>query len=322
MGRGHFLYAAKAVRREILGFSFDYPLEAAEEAAQRNSLSYYVISSSLFLDDLVFDHNGVPQKRYRAQGLQYNPLFIAWWGLHSLQHYVANGDHVHISRFQSQINWLENHVTTREDGAALWPCHFDWQEGRALLKAPWISAMYQGVIISALVRAYRLSGNKDFLELGMRACKVFSQDVEQGGVRSFEDGCPLYEEYPVRPLPRILDGFLFSLLGLYDLFVETEAAHIRKLFDEGVAGLKATLPFWDYRGKWTWYGSHRYLCPPHYHKLNWTLLRVLGRLTGDAVLLRTARQWDPSRHTLMDRTEIFAMFVATKNLARLRLPRN
>jgi|SRR5579884_3560939 len=319
---GNLSYAAKAFRREIVGFSFKYPLSSVDDAAQRDSLSYYIKSPLLFLDDLAFDDEGVPRKRYRAQGLQYNPLFIAWWALHSLQRYVETGDNLHLSRFRSQTNWLREHVSCREDGAAIWPCHFDWQEGKALLRAPWISAMYQGVVVSALVRAYRLSGNKDFLELGTRACKVFFQDIKEGGVRSDENGYILYEEYPAQPLPRILDGFLFSLLGLYDLAGETESAEILKLFNEGIVGLKAKLRFWDYRGKWTWYGSHRYLCPPHYHKLNWTLLQILGRMTRDQVLLDTARQWDSSHLSWRDRAEIYFMFVVTKNLARLRLPRN
>ena len=141
-------------------------------------------------------------------------------------------------------------------------------------------------------------------------------------MRTSEGRGALYEEYPAYPLPRVLDGFLFSLLGLYDLAVETGSSDIRRLFDDGIEGLKGALPFWNYRNKWSWYGSHGYLCPPHYHKLNAILLSVLGRLTGDAALQRLATLWDTKQRTFVDKIEIFLMFAFTKNLARLKLPRN
>jgi D-glucuronyl C5-epimerase C-terminus. len=92
--------------------------------------------------------------------------------------------------------------------------------------------MYQGVVISTLIRGYRINGDQALLDLSKRATIVFSQDIEKGGVRTYEKGGTLYEEYPAYPLPRVLDGFLFSLLGLYDLAIETGSPDIRRLFDE------------------------------------------------------------------------------------------
>ena len=87
-------------------------------------------------------------------------------------------------------------------------------------------------------------------------------------------------------------------------------------------GLKFKLADWDYRGKWSWYGAHGYLCPPHYHYLNGTLLRVLGRLTNDDTLIKFGTNWDVRSLSALDKMEIFSVFAVSKNLARLRLPRN
>ena len=182
--------------------------------------------------------------------------------------------------------------------------------------------MYQGVVISTLVRAYRIDRDEELLELCKKATLVFTRSLEEGGVKTQESGGSLYEEYPAYPLPRVLDGYLFSLLGLYDLWVETESSEIRGLFEDGIQGLKASVDFWNYRNKWSWYGSHGYLCPPHYHQLNATLLAILGRLTGDEALQRYAQLWDTNKRTFVDKVEIFFMFIVTKNLARLKLPRN
>jgi hypothetical protein len=39
-----------------------------------------------------------------------------------------------------------------------------------------------------------------------------------------------------------------SLLGLYDLFVETGDPAVGRLFTDGIEGLKTMLPTWDYLG--------------------------------------------------------------------------
>jgi hypothetical protein len=319
---GSLNFAIRALKQEIFGFRLDYPVEVIEKAGTSDCLHYYLWSQSLFLDNLDFDQHEVPRKRYRAQGPQYNPLFIAWWGLSNLQPYLETHDYEFLRKFQIQVNWLKANAVHREDGAVVWPCYFDWQEGLCKLASPWISAMYQGVAISTLVRGYRINGDQELLNLSKKAALVFTQSIEEGGVRTSESGKMLYEEYPAYPLPRVLDGFLFSLLGLYDLAVETGSTDVRRLFNDGIDGLKSKLEFWNYRNKWTWYGSHGYLCPPHYHKLNGILVSILGRLTGDSTLQQFARLWDTNERSVADRIEIFLMFAFTKNRARLRLPRN
>jgi len=178
--------------------------------------------------------------------------------------------------------------------------------------------MAQGLAMSALVRGYRITGRQHLLDLGLAATKVFEKDIEDGGVRSLEQGRVLFEEYPAYPLPRVLDGFLFSLLGLYDLAVETTDSKAFQLFSDGIDGLSHTLDFWNYRGKWSRYGSHGYLCPPQYNKLNVALLTSLARVSGDSTLEQYAEAWDPRRLSVPRRAEVFFVFLFTKNRCRLK----
>ncbi len=315
------VWAARAARRELFGYRFDYPVEAVRSASLPGSLQYHVASDVLWLDNLDVDASGVAMKLYRAHGYQYNPLFVAWWGLVHLQRHLRRPDQKSLDTFFTQVRWLRSQAVERADGAIVWPCHFDWQEGWCRLRAPWISAMYQGVVISALIRAYRMTGDRDLVALCEAGARVFEKTVEAGGVRTVERGNVLYEEYPGYPLARVLDGFLFSLLGLHDLYAETGNGRWRERFNEGVAGLVANLDYWDYRGKWSWYGSHGYLCPPHYHKLNYLLLSILGELTGEAALTRRARSWDLKGKGRLDKIEIYLVYLITQNVARIRLPR-
>jgi hypothetical protein len=196
--------------------------------------------------------------------------------------------------------------------------HYDCLQGQTLFRAPWISAYDQGLTISALVRGFRLTGRPQLRSLLMGASRVFARGVNEGGVREpVSAGC-LYSELPGKSIPGIQDGFMSALLGLYDLFVETEDPVIRKLFDDGVLGLKTMLPCWDYRKRWSWYGSHAYLCPPSYHWQNRILLEVLAGLTQESVFAEYAEAWRPDRLSALARSEIFAMFLLTKNVCRVR----
>lgn len=320
--RGTWLsWAGQAVLRELVNFRFEYPIETCLDAGRPGELRFWVYSDRLFLEHQEFDARGVPMKRYRVQGSQYNPLFVAWWGLVNLQWHLRGDARGSLDRFFVQVEWLKSAAIERADGAVVWPVPFDWQEGFCALKAPWISAMYQAVAVSTLVRAYRLTGEDRLLSLSRHAVEVFRAGIEAGGVRTREGDGVLYEEYPGYPLPRVLDGFLFSLLGLYDLYAETGDLEVHRLFTDGVEGLRRTIRFWDYRGKWSWYGSHGYLCPPHYHALNQALLAIVSRLCGDRALAEQAERWNVANLTWPDRVEVYALFAWTKNLARLRLPR-
>jgi hypothetical protein len=300
-----------------LGFRFDYPVDVVPAAGLKGSLHYYVYSDRLFFDAMESDADGIPMQRGRHFHT-YNPAYIAWYGLMSLERWLRGQDSAGRRTFLQQVEWLGTHAVERADGSVVWPFTVDWEEGACRLKAPWISAMVQGLVISTLVRGYRITGEQRLLDHCHRASIVFEKNVEDGGVRTVERGGVIYEEYPGAPLPGVLDGFLFSLLGLYDLFVQTEDPCAGNLFADGIEGLKHGLPFWDYKGKWSWYGSHSYLCPPHYNKVNCALLSSLASLSGEQTLKRYAEAWTPARLTAPERAEIFMVFMFTKNRSRLR----
>ena len=309
-------WAALAQRQELWGFRFDYPVAPVPAAGPRDSLHYYVFSERLFFDAMEPDAAGIPVHRSR-HFRTYNPAYVAWFGLTSLERWLRREDENGRAAFWRQVAWLKTHAVERPDGSAVWHYTFAWLEGRCPLKAPWISAMSQGLGISCLVRAHRLAPDPDLIALARRAARVFDLPVAHGGVRTEEAGRVMYEEYPGFPLPRVLDGFLFGLLGLYDLAAEGDAA-ARRLFTEGIAGLTQGIRFWDYRGRWSWYGSHGYLCPPQYNKLNGALLEALGRLADAPVLRDYARAWSPGRLSLRERVEVYLVFLFTKNRSRLR----
>jgi hypothetical protein len=311
-------YAIRALHREIFHFRFDYPLDTVPEAGPKDSLHYYLYSEKLSWSVMSMDTAGIPRARGRLTGEVYKPAYIAWWGLINLGHFLRHKDKASRNAFLNQLDWLESHAVIRADGAVVWPNPFDCLQGATFLKAPWISAYDQGLVISALVRGYRITGRSRLLELLQGASQIFGLDVHEHGVRISVGSHALYTELPGGPVPVILDGFLSSLLGLYDLFVQTGDRVVERFFREGIEGLKYMLHAWDYRNKWSWYGAHAYLCPPSYHCLNRALLNVLARLCSEPYLARYAEHWDPRRLSTLEQAEIFLGFVLTKNACRIR----
>jgi hypothetical protein len=310
--------AVRALCSEAFNFRFQYPLNVVPDAGPKDSLHYYLYSNSLPWDAMRMDANGIPREWERITGTVYRPAYIACYGLTNLGHYLRKGDKLYLETFLRQVDWLGTHATIRADGAAVWTNDFNYREGSVRLRAPWLSANTTGFVISALVRARRITRSVRLLELLKRSTVIFDLDHDQNGIRLPMDGEYLYTEKPGLPAPGILDGFLRSLLGLYDLVVELEDSNTERLLNQGLAGLKKALHLWDFKGRWSWYGNREYLSPPSYHCLNRLMLLVLGRITNDRTLSAVAESWDPARLSPIQRSDVYLRFLVTKNWCRVR----
>lgn len=100
----------------------------------------------------------------------------------------------------------------------LWPFYYTFPRATMFgCKVPWVSALTQGLGISALVSAYCLTNDKIYLSTAESALEAFSTPMAKGGILSIDDdGDWWFEEYAdVNCKPSgVLNGFIFSLLGL------------------------------------------------------------------------------------------------------------
>ncbi len=78
--------------------------------------------------------------------------------------------------------------------------------------------MASGHALSVLSRAYSASLRREYLERAFRALELFTVPSGEGGFQAkLLDTHIWYEEYPTSPPTFVLNGFMYSLLGLYDL---------------------------------------------------------------------------------------------------------
>lgn len=115
------------------------------------------------------------------------------------------------------------------------------------LSSGWHSAMAQGHAMSVLIRAYDLLNDTIYLEAAGKALAIFEMTAAAGGVSNDLFGHPWYEEYPTIPGTYVLNGFMYSLIGLYDFsqVPSNFASKARSLFDKGITSLKMFLALYD-----------------------------------------------------------------------------
>lgn len=154
----------------------------------------------------------------------------------------------HIAQFYDAADWFIRHQDAKTGG---WPNPVKRKLSEfAELKQGWYSAMGQGHALSLLSRAYHHSnGNSKYLRAAINGLKPFHVPSRQGGVLAkFLGKLDWYEEYPTTPASFVLNGFIYSLLGLYDLNATAPQSVGRdagKLYDQGMLSLKKMLVLFD-----------------------------------------------------------------------------
>ncbi|KAM9764987.1 D-glucuronyl C5-epimerase B isoform 1-T2 [Menidia menidia] len=205
----------------------------------------------------------------------------------------------HMAAFFAASDWL----LRNQDERGGWPIMVTRKlgEGFRPLEPGWYSAMAQGQAMSTLVRAYLLTKNQAYLGAALKAVGPFKVPSAQHGVKAvFMNRYDWYEEYPTTPSSFVLNGFIYSLLGLYDLAEtggEALGREAAQLFARGMESLKAMLPLYD-TGSGSIYdlrhfvlGSAPNLARWDYHTTHINQLQLLASIDGAPVFRDAVKRW-------------------------------
>lgn len=288
----------KQNERLVLGLGYENSLDRRDPFCTKHDLaSVYITHDKEYVakfrdTGVVFDDQGVPWNNFRWGGPYRYSVTIGHHGLSEISRFLKTGDQDNLSAAVSVADWLVENQ--REDGA--WPVDFDhnWFPPRCrVIKSPWVSAMGQGLCISLLSRlaaVLQRSGDSAAAEIYVRTARMaiepFKLRVSDGGVSAkLFDRHVFYEEYPTEPSSFVLNGFIYSLLGLYDFYLLTSCRDAHSLYKSGIETLDVCLPFYDL-GRCTAYDLTHLTCvgyPPNvarysYHFIHVQLLSVLNAL--------------------------------------------
>ena len=169
------------------------------------------------------------------------------------------------------------------------------------LKPGWYSAMAQGHALSVLTRAYHVTKDVDFLDAAKAATGLFHVKSKDNGVLAiFMNKFKWYEEYPMTPSLFVLNGFLYSLMGLYDLKMTLpsgQRSDVEELFKDGMTSLRAMLPMYD-TGSGTVYDlrhltmdSEMNLARWDYHATHVNQLTWVTMIDNDPFYKKVLKRW-------------------------------
>jgi hypothetical protein len=227
-----------------------------------------------------------------ADPVHTNPVTVIQLGLGALQ----LRDPEQAPLVAGTVEWVERSADDRGLLAYRFPMPHTFP-----LEAPWYSALAQGEAASLLVRAAQVLGRNELFELAERVAEPLL-GTEPPLVVLTGAG-PVLQEYPTDPPAHVLNGWITSLFGLYDLAhaPRDETAVTRRAaaaFAAGVATLAERLHLYRMAPGWSRYDLYPHPLPNaasvSYHRLHVAQLRALDALAGFETFAATADEWERS----------------------------
>ena len=255
-------------------------------------------------DRIRFDPDGIPTVNYNGV-FHYNPVTIAQYAL-TLHGRVLTGDATS-GEFLAVADFLVDMQET--DGSFRYPFTYEYYLTGEDLRPGWVSGMAQGQAISAFARAYALTGEERYVDAAHAALAFMLAPVEDGGtlttladLHPSLDHYAFISEYPTNPEFYTLNGFIFSILGLYDWTqvapADDPVRHVAEDFLAcSLASLELMLPLFD-AGGFSAYDLGFLMLDSttpnlhiNYHAIHIHQLYALHSITGIEKFLEYAELW-------------------------------
>ncbi len=244
---------------------------------------------------------------------------VAQWGLGCYERYLAGEGEEWLAVLEPAVDYLLRHqvASGSRQGAWLEPLP---SEHTFPVAGPWASAMAQGECASLLVRVHLETGEERLAEAALRALRPLSLSAAEGGVRADLNGRSFPEEYPTARPSFVLNGAIFALWGVHDVWRGLESETAREHFLAGTEMLVENLPLWDL-GYWSRYDLYPHRAPanltsprnvasPSYHRLHIYQLKAFHRMEPRPELAGMAERFEAYSRRPVNRTRAYAHKVA------------
>lgn len=245
----------------------------------------------------------------------------AQWGLGAWERYLGGEGERWLEAAATAASYIQ--AEQQRDGSAAG----GWLEPRAHVHtfhtpAPWLSAMAQGQCASLLVRVGRERADGSFAESARRALAPMLISSSHGGVQARLNGGWFPEEYPTDPPSFVLNGAIFALWGVYDVWRVTGDDRAERLWQEGSETLAQALSLWD-TGFWSRYDLYPHpvmnVASTFYHRLHINQLEALELILPDPVFHAVRHQFEAYAASPVLRGRALAHKIAFRLLVRRRL---
>ena len=243
-----------------------------------NDFTEKVLSPRVLLDDAGIVYNVTNDGR-----IIYFPIAIFQYGLGAYDLFLLTGEKKYQFSFMKTVEWA---IKNQEKQGA-------WDVFSNLGTCNKYSAMAQGEGASLLVRAYMATKNEEYLLAAKKSIDFMCRSIEDGGCTHYSKQVIWFKEYIEKPV--VLNGWIFSIWGLFDYCKTSRDASYQKVLNNAVESLAQDLKNFD-RGFWSKYDRENKIASPFYHRLHIAQLKVMYDLFGLAEFNNFAHQWEACQY--------------------------
>ena len=227
-----------------------------------------------------FDSNGVPMwPKQNGNGHFYHYTTMFSYALGQSDFYLVSGEEKYLKNLVAVADYIIK--SGREESGAIFLREVDDNDEHTGN----ISAMTQGEAMSVLCRTSLYTKDESYFNTALRLMAPFKIKTTEGGVLGeiTKTNSYWYEEYVSPPLNHVLNGMVYSLWGLRDVYLMSGNTQAKELFDKGAGYIAKALPYFD-TGYWSYYwipeSGRNYVASMMYHNLHICQLKALYEQTG------------------------------------------
>lgn len=218
--------------------------------------------------DTLLDNQGVPLSVIARNAHVHFPIAIFQYALGCNDLYLLKGDRRYLNALAVCAEWAAS--AQRSDGS--WDAF-----GPIGSRKYTVSSMAQAEGASMLLRAGHLLKEPSYENRARCAIDFMLMPLAKGGTSIYESDKLFLEEYPQKPRRSVMNGWIFSLFGLYDISL-VDASYV-EAFQCSARTFAAHLGDYD-AGYWSYYDLERRIASPAYHELHIAQLEELATITN------------------------------------------
>lgn len=258
----------------------------------RDSIAGYYNDLTEKITRFGVEDRNVPKTIVDSGDTVYFSIAIFQYGLGAYDIYLLNADQKALDKVLICADWAVNNQ--RENGSWI-TFLFENEEN------PY-SSMAQAEGISLLIRAHKETNKAIYIESAKKAMEFMLISLQDGGTTLYTENDVFLYEYTYEPL--VLNGWIFSIWGLFDYYKYTNDVKIKKILNASLNSLKKKLPEFDI-GYWSKYDDGKRICSLFYHKLHIAQLLVMHDLFGDKIYKEYADKWEKYQNSFWKSKKAF-----------------
>ena len=242
---------------------------------QKTTSNFFLGKNIEFIKNRELDKEGV--LLYKGE---YHPTQIAKLALSASKEFKNTHSEKSKEILKNQLSWIENNFFSNKDYGTWF---FPVSSPAYHLKKNWSSGYAHGLLLSASIEGYKLTGSEVYRSIIEKALKMYFVPQEYGGFkRNWNENEFWYEEYATDKPSRVLNGMIFNLECLYNASKDLHSPLAKYLFEQGVRTVLNHLEDYDakYSSRYNLADWKNEIAKENYHEIHILQLIWLYKVTG------------------------------------------